>query len=463
MTNIQAIKARLSDPREVARLLGLRVIGRQRGGVMAQCPIGGGKDGSLSLKVGQDNTLQVYCFGGCVSGDVLSLLTAIEGDFKRGLARAVELAGGAVGAPVEQWQEPEKCDPDAYHELAERILEAGRLNGRAWTVDVGRYLEGRGLLELACGDGWAALPRLKWLLDLAREVCEKMCYLAYKGSANKELVAADTRASEKSGAFSPPQLLVAARLAHWGHDGRLRATWGQHRLVIPWCSPEGRIVALQRRVVAPGDGPKYVLPWSPEWPYGSEKVGNHEREESRSDRVFEGVPRGAAVKYPDARFPRGGRQSDIRDGAPLNGGAASTHFRRGPIAIVEGAVDTLALRALYPRLLVVGVPGIKGWRASWAKLLGLDVRIALDRGKPNKQGIIEEDRAAARIALDCVGHVQPDDLDTWMMRRHKAGKGLFCVLCGREEAWLCGACGRRRAPKGMDWGEVWRVKCQPTP
>jgi hypothetical protein len=215
-------------------------------------------------------------------------------------------------------------------------------------------------------------------------------------------------------------------------------------------------------MVAPFNGPKYVLPWAPEWPYGSERIGSYVRTDARRLDMARGVS-------PETRevVPRRGPQRLLPPdvGASSEGfyGALSTHavLQVAPIAIVEGAVDTLALRALYPRMSVVGVPGIKGWRASWAKLLGADVRVALDRGKPNKQGIIEEDRAAARIALDCSGRGYADDVDDWMMLRHKAGKGLFCVLCGRDEAWLCGACGRRRAPEGMDWGGVWREKRQP--
>lgn len=193
--------------------------------------------------------------------------------------------------------------------------------------------------------------------------------------------------------------------------------------------------------------------------------------------------------------------------------------RDGPrkVAVVEGAVDTLALRALRPSFAVLGIPGICNWRPSWARLVAdADVRYALDRGKPRKSdGVISEDEACARIALDvaqavwqmfgsCQGssellHHKPGDFgkqvvlgpDTasltaeyqnveasrnggkaldksgafafpftdltleWMLSRHRRGKALFCVLCGAAEPWLCRDCGRRRAPVGMDWGKVW--------
>lgn len=133
------------------------------------------------------------------------------------------------------------------------------------------------------------------------------------------------------------------------------------------------------------------------------------------------------------------------------------------VAIVEGAVDVLAMRALHPAFAVLGIPGIGSWCASWASLVeGRGLRVALDRGKPGPDGIIPEDRAAARIALDCAGHPATDDAIEWLGRRHKAGKSLFCVLCGAAEPWLCGACGRRRA-KGKDWGEEWAARRQATP
>ena len=92
---------------------------------------------------------------------------------------------------------------------------------------------------------------------------------------------------------------------------------------------------------------------------------------------------------------------------------------------------------------VVGIPGIGGWRTSWAPLFeGRTVRYALDRGKLNSRGIIEEDRAAARIALDIAGRHEEDP------------NAEACSLCGGKEIWLCGFCGRRRST-AKDWGEQW--------
>ena len=169
------------------------------------------------------------------------------------------------------------------------------------------------------------------------------------------------------------------------------------------------------------------------------------------------------------------------------------------------------MRAMHPKFVVLGIPGINNWRSSWVSLVaGHEVRYALDRGKPRKSdGLISEDMACARIALDVARavwqesaalssrwggkyHGDPpwqrvNDCDQgsvtatggqsgkalgqpgafafpaaeatldWLISRHRRSKSLFCVLCGAPEPWLCRGCGRRRAPVGMDWGEVWRL------
>ena len=440
MIDLPAIKARLNDPRELARLLGLRVMGLCAGGVKVQCPIHGSKGGKLALR-NNGGTLQARCFVGCfgvsgLGGDVFTLLQAIEGgDWKRGMARAVELAGGVVGPSMESWAPAPRLDPDVYHELATRILDAGYLDRREWTLPIQDYLGRRGLLEQARGEGWASRPQLDWLLDLARDV--------YRDEPRKP-------SSDTVPPLTPAALLIAAKLAQYNRHGELVPYFGTWSLVIPWRGPDGRICALQRRRTwehkpkneDDPEPPKYVLPWAPDWPYGSERLGSSGDknprwyfEHKRITQVEKSTPTAVSV----------GELGICTIAKPI-------------MAIVEGAVDTLALRSLYPRLTVIGVPGISGWRASWAGLVaGRVVRVALDRGKPGRDGIIPEDRAAARIALDCAGHPATDDVIEWLGRRHKTGRSLFCVLCGAAEPWLCGACGRRRA-RSKDWGEEWATR-----
>jgi hypothetical protein len=466
MTDLAAIKSRLSNPREVAAMLGLRTK-RMRNGVLVLCPVHGEKTASLGLRVGTDGTIQAFCFGCGLSGDVLTLLAAIEGDFKRGLARAIELAGGAVGAPVQAWQPPEKCDPDVYHELAARILEAGKLDGRPWTREVGEYLEQRGLLELARADSWAALPSLGWLLQLAKEVCDERRQErtdfgnGERGtSVTQQCDNSVGNANDRLGGgkdLAPRSLLIAAKLAKINKRGEFVHAWKGWNLIIPWRGPDGRINALQRRRVTDGDGPKYVLPWAPEWPYGSERVGGYGLSsgdiKSRTDVL--GASRDGV---PQLWIRQIRNQSTRRVAMPCVRSSAGLLVK--PIAIVEGAVDTLAMRAMHPAFEVLGIPGIGSWRASWASLVhGRGLRIALDRGKPGPDGIISEDRAAARIALDCSGRGQETDrVLEWWLSRWRRGRALGCVLCGAGEAWLCGGCGRRRAPVGSDWGGLWEAR-----
>jgi len=187
----------------------------------------------------------------------------------------------------------------------------------------------------------------------------------------------------------PLQDAIEARLSRLNERGEIRPLWGHHRLLIPWRSPEGRIVAIQRRKIGEGPGPKYVLPWAPEWPYGADRL-----------------------------------------------------TLSSSMLIVEGAFDTLAARALYG-LDVIGLPGIGGWQRRWAALLGgRRPLIGFDRGKPGADGIIPEDRAAARVALDCAGLDREPRPDA-------------CSLCGGPTPWLCRGCGRRRAPDGGDWAKAW--------
>jgi hypothetical protein len=88
------LRTDLRDPCRVAEALGLEPSREERN--KWRCPAHGGR--SLSLRVGQDGTLQAKCFGCGLSGDVLTLIAAADGyrlpaDFRPVLRRAAELAG----------------------------------------------------------------------------------------------------------------------------------------------------------------------------------------------------------------------------------------------------------------------------------------------------------------------------------------------------------------------------------
>jgi hypothetical protein len=107
-----------------------------------------------------------------------------------------------------------------------------------------------------------------------------------------------------------------------------------NRLCIPWREPGGKIQAIQRRRLNNNE-PRYVF------------------------------ARGRAARYPFGI-------------EKLAASATET-----PVAFTEGAFDAIALRLLVRRrgrdVLVLGLPGLEGWRPGWAKLAkGREAFIALD-------------------------------------------------------------------------------------
>jgi len=118
-----------------------------------------------------------------------------------------------------------------------------------------------------------------------------------------------------------------------------------HRLLIPWRSPDGSIDLLQRRRVDEAEPrKKYVLPpgRSPLFPFGAEQI---------------------RVQTPGCT-----------------------------IALVEGALDVLALRILARRdglaILPLGIPGVGNWRKEWAAFAkGRAVRIAFDSDAAGERNV----------------------------------------------------------------------------
>jgi len=342
---LRPLKLRLADPDGLARALGLVIEERHGRGVLCRCPVHGNQSGSLDIRVAKDKTLQIRCYGCGLTGDVLTLLGRIEGSFAAGVERARRLTG-CEAPPLRPAAPP--MDPDEYHELARRILDEGRLDGRPIARPVEAYLRRRGLLGAARESSWAALPSLR-LFDAGQ--------------------------------------LLRAQLLRRKRDGSLGLVWGHHRLVIPWRDRGGRITALQRRLVreprATPNGreePRYVQPWAPSWPYGSDAL------------------------------PRAAR-----------------------LLIVEGAIDALAARLLGRGSVdVLGLPGVASWRSRWAELVqGRTVLVGLDRGKPGLDGTISEDRIAARIAVDCAGRgsISPSSCALC-----GAPTAWLCEGCGRRRA-----------------------------
>ncbi|MCK6587100.1 MAG: CHC2 zinc finger domain-containing protein [Polyangiaceae bacterium] len=323
------VRGSLVDPARVAEMLGLKIgRQRQRGGVFVGCPWHGEKTPSCSITVGDDGTLRAHCFGCKETGDVLSLIAAVNGydlraDFPRILEEGARLAGIRLEDDVDHGgararltrpkpSPPPAIEPARLAAVLAPLLAIGRLDGSPMVREVEAYLDRRGLLSAARADGWAALPP--------------------RGPAQAALGRVLTDNFEASD-------LLACGIMRRNPGGGLALSWAEHRLVIPWRGPDGAVSHYQRRLIGPGagDAPKYIGPTSIKapWPYGVEALSR----------------------------------------APAS----------APIAFVEGAVDVVALQALDgleapagEERVILGVPG-SGWCLEWAELArGRVVYIASD-------------------------------------------------------------------------------------
>ncbi len=130
------------------------------------------------------------------------------------------------------------------------VLHSGRLDEANIVADVTSYVRERAILDLARGDGWAALPR---------------------PSAQRAWLAMMFDAAQPCPGYVPPftrrdversGLLARGQFSHPGN-----------RLCIPWRTPDGVIYTLQRRRIDPGE-PRYVGPRGRPfaWPFGIERM-----------------------------------------------------------------------------------------------------------------------------------------------------------------------------------------------
>lgn len=98
-TAVNEVRAALTDPRAVVRLVGLADGAKpQPRGVIVRCPAHEDREPSCSVRTGADGTIAVKCHACGFSGDVLSLIAEVERldigrDFPKVLKRAGELAG----------------------------------------------------------------------------------------------------------------------------------------------------------------------------------------------------------------------------------------------------------------------------------------------------------------------------------------------------------------------------------
>lgn len=227
--DVAEIRARLSDPRQVAALLGLRGE-RQRAGVLVQCVSHADRGPSLSLTRGRDGTLRVRCFGCPLAGDVFSLVAATRGldlatAFPAVVAECLSLA--ALPAPDVAPMRPEvpPISAEVFDAIARDLLAPGLVG------DVAAYVGRRRLFEDARAEGWASLP--------------------YPSQQPRALAPLRRR-------FGDAALLGSGLVCERDDaPGELRMVRPGARLLIPWRGRDGSVLSLQRRRVDDGS-PRYV-------------------------------------------------------------------------------------------------------------------------------------------------------------------------------------------------------------
>ena len=366
-TEREAIRAALSDPWRVIRVLGLdRGARREGSGFKAPCPwCGGGKDTPpLSVRV-RDGKVLAHCFSCGSSGDVFSLVAAVEGitlpaGMGQALARAAALANLAstlpatLATPTERApRETARADAASFHRGAAGLLARCPLLG---SVSVG--LASRGVLPEAQDDGWGELPANVHALDIGQASEDEA------GFTTDDPGLEDLVTSLEAGALRG--------FVPWLWSARGDIARPSHRLLSPWRTPDGRIWNVQRR-------------WAPR--YGDEAAPD-------------GTP-----KYVEPAGAMASAAGPHAFGIERLTGAAPD----AEVWVCEGAMDVLALRALnhrgylrrdrQPRSLVaVGLPGVSAWRrvreSLVPRLTGRVVRLALDGDKAGAG-------AVRALAQDC--------------------------------------------------------------
>lgn len=381
------IRDHLDDPKVLCGELGLLNGRRGRSwtsqvkGVMVLCPWHDEHTPSCSVIRGKDGTVQACCHGCGATGDALDLVAAVAGldierDFQAVLREGAHVAGLRLFDG--DWNRPPRpVRPPPPPEP--QPLDDDTFHALAST-----------LLELC--------P-----LQLEPDVCR---YLNSR-RLGKIALAAGWGALPGNG-----QALDALRgrlVAQFGEDTWIRSglavregkrrgmwVWWTHRLLIPWRGPgiEGCVQTLQRRVLgtAPDGVGKYVFATGrpARWPYGVEELA-------------------------------------VEDDPEV------------PIVFVEGAVDTIALRALCRDsgrpAQVIGVPGVAAWKGinanAWSELardriaaIGLDAEPG-GKARENVESAVKD----MQRDLGAAGAVRIDEwkpkgahdwADVWMMRRARA-------------------------------------------
>lgn len=415
------IRARLADPRDVARRLGFDRVDRQRGdGVLVCCPAHAERTPSCSL-TRSGGSLRVKCHGCGWGADVFGLIAKVKGmdhvsDFPRVLAVGAALADMAPPplAPCPQSLPPPISD-DLFAIIVSRLLGLCPLRHCA---DVAAYLGRRGIADEAARDLWGALPAPVARLD------------RYSGQ---------DRVTARLVAEFGRQAMMGSGLCVQDNEGWVSVSRPASRVLIPWRDAGGRIIGLQRRRIDAGE-PRYVATAGRPLrePYGLERLAQSPRaavawvegavdalalrvlsaQSNHVDRCHVEVIRGYGVVADDAvvhgeiHHPGVKREVD-HIGCQVRGATTpASRFREHdadmlvslvsssdrvvPVSAIGEHTPTIAHpRPLPPSFIALALPGVEGWRSAWAAYTrGRDVYVATDADDAG-------DRVVVTIASDC--------------------------------------------------------------
>lgn len=312
------VRAALCDPRGLCDALGLlegpRSWSRQARGLLVRCPWHEERTPSCSVFVGGDGTVAVKCHGCGASGDALSLVAAVRGlDLRADFGAVIEEGAYLAGVRLTPSSTGYVARPAPAPRPAPDTLGADAFGELADALLELCPVEGE-------ADAWSYLRR-RGIAEFARGWAALPSSATGRAQVRDALVTRFGRAT-----------WLRSGLAH--ADGPKAGEWlfGEHRLVIPWraVGVQGAVVTLQRRLLrAPSSPsePRYV------------------------------VPRGRAASVPY------GCETALEElGAGME------------LCIVEGAIDTLAMRLLAGRAglerATVGIPGVEHWRRCAGPLCG---------------------------------------------------------------------------------------------
>lgn len=367
------VRDALTDPRALCDALGLldgpRSWSRFARGVIVRCPWHDERTPSCSVYRGDDGTIAVKCHGCGASGDALSLVAAVAGldprrDFGAVLDEAARLAGVRISSPSTGYTSTRPAPaPRPAPAARERGPEPLGCDTFAELADA--------LLELCPVEGAddvRAYLEGRGVFELATRWGALPADRARLGEVRDALVARFGR-----------ETWLRCGLAH--ADGPRAGDWlfAEHRLVIPWraAGVAGSVLSLQRRLLrAPSSPrePKYI------------------------------VTRGRAATVP---YGCEDALEELGEGVEL--------------AIVEGALDALAMRLLARRAgrsrAVVAIPGVEHWAKHLATLgalaRGRVAVIALDADAAGERHVSELADALVKAGATRVVRSRPSTGKDW--------------------------------------------------